>query len=342
MATVATRKDELLAFKARVGEEIGLSQPYVISQIEEDAFAALIGDWDPMHNDPAWKFDQQWGGTVVLGFHVLSRAELFLRQVGIPAVTDAETTFLTVGLGRTRFTAPLPVGSECRCSVTLDGVEDRGDHVLIRSTLRNEFGAERPSMVAEHIGALFVERPRFQVLGEGEGVGISEIPPGTPIAEAAVHDGGFYEGVIARAGEWLGHSEWTTVEQRDADAFAILSAGLEPLYNIRSWAQRYSPFGETIVRPLQLLALRSYFMPQVGLPVLSDERMAAFNYGLDSVRWYRPVRPGVRLRDHVLLLNAREKDPGHFLVGTRHIVEAEGEERAVLSADCYSLFAIRR
>ena len=123
MAKLETRRADMEALTGRQGEVLGRSRPYSIQQLEEDAFAALIGDWDPMHNEPAWKFDAGWGGTIVLGFHVLSRAERFLRECGVPARSDEEGTFMTLGIGRARFMSPFPVGAEATCGVRLDSVE---------------------------------------------------------------------------------------------------------------------------------------------------------------------------------------------------------------------------
>lgn len=342
MSKLATRREEIETLAGRRGQILGRARPFVVSQLEEDAFAALIGDTDPMHNDPSWKFDQGWGGTIVLGFHVLARVENFLRQCGVPAYTDEKATFLTLGLGRVRFASPLPVGAEVTPEVTLESIEPRTDVVILRTAHRTYVkGSERPTMVAEHIGAFFFDEPRFAgVLDSSYGMSIREVPPGSPIRPAEVHDDVFYEGVAQRAGDWLGHTQWTTVEQRDADAFAVLTTGLELAYNTPDSAERSRKFGP-IVRPLQLLALRSYFMPSVGLPVLSDRTMAAFNYGLDGVRWYAPVAPGTPIRDHVQLLSVRTKDPGRYLISTRHILEAQGNDRAVLDAVSLSLFAVR-
>ncbi len=342
MARAVTLRDELETLGSRTGQVLGRSHPFVISQIEEDVFAALIGDTDPMHNDPSWKFDQAWGGTVVLGFHVLTRVESFLRQCGVRAHGDERATFLTLALGRVRFASPLPVGAEVRAQVTLDSLEPRDDCVILRTTHQTLIeGSERPTMVAKHVGAFFFGPPRFQgVLDAQEGMRIAEIPNGSPIAPAPVHDEAFYEGVSRRVGDWLGATPWTVIEQRDADAFAILTTGLEPLYNNPVLAAQ-GPFGHPIVRPLQLLALRAYFMPPVGLPVLSDEKMAAFNYGLDGVRWYSAVKPGTPVRDHVRLMSVRLKESGRYLIATRHVVEARGQKRAVMEADSLSLFALR-
>lgn len=344
MKSAAKTRSQLGALmQLPAGEILGTTRPFSISQLEEDVFACLIGDWDPMHNVPAWKFDSQWQGTIVLGYHVLARAESFLRECGLLAHASDDVTFLTVGLGRTRIPSPFPVGDEARAEVALRGVEIRDDHALMRTTLTmTPIGSSRPTMTADHDGAFFFERPHFNgIFADDYATVISDIPDGSPIAHSNLHDESFYDGVVARTGEWLGSTPWTVIEQREADAFAVLTGGFDPLYNDPSWAQSQGPFGHSILRPLHLLALRSYFLPQVGLPVLSDERMAAFNYGLDQVRWHNELTPGTPMRDHVQLLDVTVKSAGNYLVKTRHVVEAQGEERDIFSADCLTYYALR-
>jgi acyl dehydratase len=62
---------------------------------------------------------------------------------------------------------------------------------------------------------------------------------------------------------------------------------------------------------------------------------------LDRARWYGAAPVGARLRDHVQLVGAREKDAGRYLVKTRHIVEVQGEPKAVMAADTLTLFALK-
>lgn len=325
------------------GHVLGTTNPFVISQIEEDVFACLIGDWDPMHNVPTWQFDSQWQGTIVLGYHVLARVESMLRECGLLTEADGDVTFLTVGLGRMRIPSPFPVGAEACAEVTLRAVEIRDDHILMRTTLTmRSVGIPRPTMTIDHDGVFFFAKPHFgSVCADDCATSISEIPSGAPIAHSNLHDASFYEGVAARKGEWLGSTPWTVIEQREADAFAILTGGFDPLYNDPNWARAFGPFGHSILRPLHLLALRAYFLPQVGLPVLSDEGMAAYNYGLDQVHWHNELAPGTPMRDHVQLLDVAVKGAGNYLVKTRHVLEARGEERDIFSADCLTYYALR-
>jgi acyl dehydratase len=328
---------------AAVGGPLGAPARFRTDQREEDVFACLIGDYDPMHNEPGWTFDGGWDSTIMLGFHVLSFLHRFLAAAGVPVEGRPGRSFASLGLDRVRFVSSLPVGTEAEWSLKLTGLEARGDSHLVRTEHRVQIpGAERPMMIAEHVGAIFGGPPRLDgLLSEPGPPAIAEIPAGEPVAASVEHGEAFYRGVLDRSGQWLGATPWTVVDKRSADLFRLLAGEPGPIHSDPAWDRANSPWGTTVVHPFHLLALRSFFLPQVGLPVLTDDWMAAFNYGLDSARWYAPVPAGVRFRDHVQLLEAREKEPGRYLVKTRHLVEVEGEPRAALAADTLSLFALK-
>lgn len=328
---------------ARVGGPLGAAARFRTDQREEDVFACLIGDYDPMHNEPGWTFEGGWDNTIMLGFHVLSFLHRFLAGAGVPVEPAPGQSFATLGLGRVRFVSSLPVGTEAEWSIELTSVEPVGDAHLLRTEHRVQLpGAERPMMVAQHLGAIFGGRPHLDgLLAEPGRPAIAEIPAGTPIPESKEHGESFYRGVLARSGEWLGATPWTVIDKRSADVFRLLSGEPGPIHSNPAWDRAHSPWGGTVVHPFHLLSLRSFFLPQVGLPVLTDDWMAAFNYGLDGVRWYASVPTEKRVRDHVQLLEAREKEPGRYLVKTRHLVEVEGEPLVALTADTLSLFALK-
>ena len=342
MATVTDARGAVDRLAAHVGEPIGAAATIASDQREEDVFACLIGDFDPMHNEPGWTFEGGWESTIVLGFHVLSFLNARLAAAGVPVEPTATSRFVSLGLDRVRFVSSLPVGTKAEWTVTLSGLEQGGDWCLVRTSHRVQVpGAARPMMVAEHSGAVMFGDAEPRELFDDAPPGISEIPAGRPIDGSIRHDREFYEGVTARRGDWLGVTPWTVIDKRSVDVFNLLSGMPGPIHSDPAWDREHSPSRTTDVNPLHLLALRSYFMPQVGLPVLTDEWMAAFNYGLDRARWYAPVAAGTPVRDHVQVLEAREKDPGRYLVKTRHLLEAEGAPEAVLAADTLTLFALK-
>lgn len=325
-----------------VGGPLGEPARFSVEQREEDIFATLIGDFDPMHNEPGWTFEGGWDSTIVLGFHVLSFIYAYLARAGVPVAPSPENAFVTLGLDRVRFVSSLPVGTDAEWSIKLEALEERGRAQVVRTAHRVQIpGADRPMMVAQHTGALLAGDMDISGLMEDGAPEITPAPDGRPVTESRKHGAEFYAGVLSRAGDWLGPTPWTTVDKRDADVFNLLAGMPGGVHSDPEWDRRHSPWKTTVVNPLHLLALRSYFMPQVGLPVLTDDWMAAFNYGVDRARWYAQVPAGTRIRDHVRLLDAREKDPGRYLVKTRHLVEAEGSPTAALVADTLTLFALK-
>jgi len=342
VATLTGARQAVERLVGQVGRPIGEPSAISVEQREEDVFACLIGDLDPMHNEPGWTFEGGWESTIVLGFHVLSFLSGRLAAAGVPVEDGPGSAFLSLGLERVRFVSSLPVGTKAEWTVTLTALEDRGDACVIRTSHRVQIpGAERPMMVAEHAGAVLFGHTSFEGVLDDRPPPVAGIPGGSPIAPSSSHGAEFYEGVVARSGEWLGATPWTVIDKRSVDVFNLLSGAPGPIHSDPAWDRQHGPWGTTVVNPLHLLALRSYFMPQVGLPVLTDDWMAAFNYGLDRARWYAPLPAGVPLRDHVQLLEAREKDPGRYLVKTRHVVEAEGRPDAILVADTLTLNALK-
>jgi len=342
-------KDVLAELERRLGEArgavIAVPGSLRISQAAEDAFAALIGDWDPMHNDPAWR-TMAGDGPIVLGFHTLARIENDLRTCALLAEAAEAVRTRTAGLGNVRFPSPFPVGATARAEITVTDVTRHGSVLALTSTHRYGIdGVPNPVMVAELHSVLTAadddppaglpQSLRDQA-GEAPTL-LRDVPGGKPVAPSPHHDGAFYDRLAERRGQWLGSTPWTSISDREAHAFALLAGddGARPGADLRA---RAHPFLGTCIPPLQLLALRAYFSPLVGLPVLTDESMMAFNYGVDRARWHGSVLAGTRLRDHVQLLDVQARRRGDYLVTTRHLMEAEGEDVAALAADCKTLY----
>jgi acyl dehydratase len=122
-----------------------------LSQLEVDLYGGLIADLDPMHNDPDWlPGRERWGGTIVIGSHVLAMLPQFLAQHGLP-VSVPGVRYEPVRLPRVRFVAPLPIGHRARDRARVMKVVPDGPRAwTVRSehTLERE-GSARPFMYAE-------------------------------------------------------------------------------------------------------------------------------------------------------------------------------------------------
>lgn len=136
---------------ARDGDLPDPSDWVSLSQLEVDLYGGLIADLDPMHNDPAWlPGRERWGGTIVIGSHVLAKLPQFLAEHGLPVGTPG-MRYEPVSVPRVRFVAPLPIGHRVRDRVRITEVsEDGPDAWTVRSehTLERE-GSDRPFMFAE-------------------------------------------------------------------------------------------------------------------------------------------------------------------------------------------------
>lgn len=115
--TTVPRPQDLLAL---VGQELGASQPQVITQDEVDQFADITNDHQWIHVDVEKAKDGPFGTTVVHGFFTLAYVPSLLADI-----LDVEEFSMGVnyGLDRVRFIRPLPPGTEIQGVATLVSAE---------------------------------------------------------------------------------------------------------------------------------------------------------------------------------------------------------------------------
>ncbi|MCU0258125.1 MAG: MaoC family dehydratase, partial [Solirubrobacteraceae bacterium] len=132
--------------KAHVGQEIGVSEWYEVTQEEIDAFAEVTGDHQWIHTDPERAAQTPFGGTIAHGLYTLSLGPRFSYEV-----MDMQGFAFGVnyGYGKVRFPAPLPVGSKVRMRAELTNVDDvpGGIQITVTQTFERE-GEEKPVCVA--------------------------------------------------------------------------------------------------------------------------------------------------------------------------------------------------
>jgi acyl dehydratase len=135
--------------RANVGEELGVSSWYEVTQDDIDAFAGVTGDRQWIHVDPERAADTPFGGTIAHGLYTLSLGPRFTYEL---FSVDGFAFALNYGFGKVRFPAPLPVGSRVRMRATLSNVEDvpGGVQVTVTQTFERE-GGDKPVCVAESL-----------------------------------------------------------------------------------------------------------------------------------------------------------------------------------------------
>ena len=138
-----------------VGQEVGLSDWYLVSQSLIDAFAEVTHDHQWIHCDPGRaKAESPLGGPIAHGFLTLSLlTHLKMQAVRIEGAFKMSVNY---GFNRVRFPAPVPAGARIRLRSALQSVEDisRGIQVTWAITIEVE-GQSKPALVAEWLGRLY-------------------------------------------------------------------------------------------------------------------------------------------------------------------------------------------
>jgi acyl dehydratase len=142
--------------RARIGEEIGISDWLTVDQARIDAFAEATEDRQFIHTDAAAAAQSPFGGTIAHGFLSLS----LLSRMGAEAMLIPGGVKMAVnyGLDRVRFLAPVRSGKRVRGRFVLDSVEEKAPgQMLMRHTVTVEIeGQDKPALTAIWLTLLFI------------------------------------------------------------------------------------------------------------------------------------------------------------------------------------------
>jgi acyl dehydratase len=148
--TVINGLDDL---KARVGQELGVSDWQDVTQDKIDAFADATGDHQWIHVDPDRAKDTPFGGTIAHGLYTLSIGPGLSNDL----YTVSGVAFaLNYGYNKVRFPAPVPVGSKLRMRATLSAADpvEGGLQITVTQTFEVE-GGEKPVCVADSVARIY-------------------------------------------------------------------------------------------------------------------------------------------------------------------------------------------
>jgi acyl dehydratase len=138
--------DEL---EQRVGQEIGTSEPFEITQERVDLFADATEDHQWIHVDPERARGGPFGGPIAHGYLSLS---LIPHLLGGTLQVGGVRMSVNYGLNRLRFPAPVPVPSTVRATFTLNGLKEvtGGTQLLVGFEVRVD-GQDKPAAVGEAV-----------------------------------------------------------------------------------------------------------------------------------------------------------------------------------------------
>ena len=115
------------------------------------------------------------------------------------------------------------------------------------------------------------------------------------------------EGVLAKVGEHLGHSDWVEITQEQVDQFAEATLDHQWIHVDVERAKKESPFGGPIAHGYLTLSLVSALSAQI---IEAEGFRMGVNYGADKIRFMSPVPVGARIRASATLDEAKQFEGG--------------------------------
>ena len=135
--------------RSLVGQEVGVSDWFTLTQSRIDAFGEVTEDRQWIHVDTERaRAEMPHGKTIAHGFLTLSLLSHLVRQA---VLVKAEFKHgINYGLNWVRFPSPVPAGSQIRARCTLVTVEDVSGGVQICWAVTVEVkDVSKPALVAE-------------------------------------------------------------------------------------------------------------------------------------------------------------------------------------------------
>jgi acyl dehydratase len=137
------------------------------------------------------------------------------------------------------------------------------------------------------------------------------------------------------AGTQLGTSSWREITQDIVNEFAHCTGDMQWIHVDVERSKKESPFGGPVAHGYLTLSLLSAMAMEIG--VMPKGTAAAINYGLDKVRFLKPVPVGAKVRLQSKLISFERKENGQYLMKTENTMEIEGGSKPVLLAESLAI-----
>lgn len=137
--------------KAHVGQEVGVTDWFLMTQERIQQFADVTGDPQWIHVDvERAQRESPFKTTIAHGFLTLSLLPQFTPQV--LRIKGGVRMGINYGLNRLRFVSPVRSGTRIRARYTLQSIKDFGEglEIVYLVTVEGE-GAAKPCLVAEWV-----------------------------------------------------------------------------------------------------------------------------------------------------------------------------------------------
>ena len=132
-----------------VGEELGVSEWFLIDQDRINRFADVTEDHQFIHVDPAKARQTPYGTTIAHGFLSLSLLPYLCADISV--TLDGVVMGVNYGFDKVRFVQPVPVNSEVRARTKLlDIQEKKRGQIFSKIQVTVEIkDSPKPALIAE-------------------------------------------------------------------------------------------------------------------------------------------------------------------------------------------------
>jgi acyl dehydratase len=146
----------IAGLKELVGQEVGVSDWFQVTQDRINAFADATEDHQWIHIDTERAVKEApFGSTIAHGFLTLSLLPMLAAQAF--KVTGDFKMGINYGLNRLRFVSPVKSGSKVRARFTLQAVEDvQGGSQITWSAIVETESGQKPALAAEWLVRYYV------------------------------------------------------------------------------------------------------------------------------------------------------------------------------------------
>jgi acyl dehydratase len=144
-----------LELRSLVGQEVGVSDWFTLTQERINAFAEVTEDRQWIHCDAdRARAESPYGTTIAHGYLTLSLLSHLLSQA--VRVSGPFSRIINYGLNRVRFPAAVPAGARLRARCSLQAVEEVPGGLQIAWVVTMECeGEPKPVMVAETLSRFY-------------------------------------------------------------------------------------------------------------------------------------------------------------------------------------------
>lgn len=143
--------------KARMGEELGVTDWFQMDQDRIRKFADCTLDHQWIHVDPDAAAKGPFGKTIAHGYLVVSLLSYFAADYAI--LPEGTMMAINYGMNKLRLMNPVTSDARIRDRIVLSQVEEKSNgRVLITTTHTIEIeGADKPACVAEVLSMFFTQ-----------------------------------------------------------------------------------------------------------------------------------------------------------------------------------------